>query len=98
MGTTFYILILQLQQLQPKGLWFESRQASRQASVFKNFFNQPYIDQATHPQISKTKLLESSHHGAHLILNFKIPFLIFKFQFKHIYIFSNHHDCAYKHS
>ena len=75
MGTTFYILILQLQQQELKGLWFESRQAR----VFKTFINQSYIDQATHPQISTTKLLESSHHGAHLILNFKIPFLIFKF-------------------
>ena len=45
-GPIFYTLILQLQQEQPKGLFFESRQAR----VFKNFINDTYIDQATHPQ------------------------------------------------
>ena len=51
MGATFYILILQLQQQQPKSLLFESRQAR----VFKSFINQPYIDEAICPQSLTTK-------------------------------------------
>ena len=76
MGTTFHILTLhQQQQQQPKSLLFESRQAR----VFKNYINQPYIDQAIHPQSLITRVLQLPHHKAHLILNFKIPSLIFKF-------------------
>ena len=50
MKTTFYTLILQLQQ--PKSLLFESRQAS----IFKDFINQLYIDPATYPQSSTANL------------------------------------------
>ena len=45
MGPTFYTLIQQQQQ-QPTGFLFESRQAC----AFKNFINQPSVDQDTHPQ------------------------------------------------
>ena len=44
--------------------------------VLKEFCQLAYIDQATHPQSLTTKLLNFSQHEAHLILNFKIPFLI----------------------
>ena len=75
MGTAFYIPILQLLLQQCKTLLFESRPAR----VFKNFINWPYIDQAIHPQSFTTNLLIFPHHKAHLILNFKISFVIFKF-------------------
>ena len=59
----------------PKGLLDESRKAR----VFMNFINWPYIDQAIPPKISTTNFLKFHHNEAHLILIFKIPFMIFKF-------------------
>ena len=51
---------------------------SRQARVFKSFIKLLYIDQATCPQSLTAKILKFSHLEAYLILNFKIPFPIFK--------------------